>query len=263
MIFLPILCYHQVSDAAEAERNPRFRVRADLFAAHMGYLKKSGYRCLSLREAFAALRTSGANRRKTVVLTFDDGYQDFYDRAYPVLRQYGFSATIFPVVDSIGKNSGWDHCLGNPLMGWETIDDLHRCGIEFGSHSMTHPFLTKIPVEAARQELVRSKQVLEDRLGTRVCSFAYPYGDKNPATERLVEEAGYSYACSTVHGNVHDWRELLRLKRVFMSGSTSMPRFRRRLSRLYEVRCRLHNLRRKFGRRRDSDDSAIARDHGA
>lgn len=254
MIFLPILCYHQISNPTEAERNPRYRVPANLFAAHMGYLYGAGYRCLSLREAFAAPRTGGANRRKTVVLTFDDGYQDFYDQAYPILRQYEFSATIFLVVDSIGKNSGWENCLGNPLMGWEAIDDLSRRGIEFGSHSMTHPFLTRIPLEAARVELIRSKQILEDRLGTTVCSFAYPYGDQSRPIERLVEEAEYRYACSTIHGNVHAWRELFSLKRVLINAFTSLPRFRRRLSRFYDLRCRLHRLRREFGRRRRRDD---------
>lgn len=248
MLLLPILCYHHVGVPREAEGHRRLWISRERFAAQMAYLSQAGYRCVTLRDALAYLRDGREAPPRTVVLTFDDGYHDFYQAAYPILSQYGFPATVFVVIRAVGRVSRWGEGPEALLMSWQEIQELHREGMEFGSHSLSHPRLTRIPLDAAEQELRKSRQVLEEQLGMAVHSFAYPYGDCDPSLERLVEETGYSLACSIVRGNLHAPHDRFRLKRVPVDEFTSMARFRRRLSPLYDYTCRLHRWWQKVRR---------------
>ncbi len=255
MPLLPILCYHHVGVSRDVGGHRRLWVSRERFGAQMAYLRQAGYRCLTLRDAWAYLRDGREAPPRTVVLTFDDGYRDFYQEAYPILSQYGFPATVFVVVQAVGGVSRWDEGPEAPLMSWQEIRELYREGMELGSHSMSHPRLTRIPLGAAKQELQKSRQLLEEQLAGAVESFAYPYGDCGPALEELVEETGYRLACSMVRGNLHTSHDLFRLKRVPVDEFTSLARFRRRLLPLYDYTCRLRRwwqrVRRSQGKQRD------------
>lgn len=244
MILLPILCYHEIGghDAARGQR--RSVVPRELFVEQMAYLRRAGYRCVTLGEARNYLQGE-RRRRRVVVLTFDDGTADFYGQAYPVLKQHGFSATVFVVAQAVGGISRWSGSSGAPLMSWREIQELARQGIEIGSHALTHSSVTRLPLDIAREEVRKSRRIIQGRLGTAVHSFCYPYGDFDPQVEMLVTEAGYNLACSTVRGNLHTRKDLFHLKRILVNRFTSIARLRRRLSPLYDLRCRLHRLRSK------------------
>jgi peptidoglycan/xylan/chitin deacetylase (PgdA/CDA1 family) len=205
----------------------------------MSYLRENDYQCVSLSGAAECLTLDRPAARRAVVLTFDDGYRDFIEEAYPILRQYGFGATVFIVTQAVGGLSRWAGNPEFPLMNWVEIRELHHAGIEFGSHSLTHPRLTRISLAAAEQEIRNSRDALEDRLGIKAQSFAYPYGGWSPAVEKLAEQAGYGLACSMLPGNLQKPRRRFRLKRIPVSESVSMPQFKRTLSPMFDYTSRL------------------------
>jgi peptidoglycan/xylan/chitin deacetylase (PgdA/CDA1 family) len=225
----------------------------------MAYLAREGYRCIALRDSRSALAHETKVLPKTLVLTFDDGYDNFYREAFPILHRFGFNASVFVVTQEIGGKSRWDRGSETSLMGWSEICELHRAGVEFGSHTLSHPRLSSVAHVAAMRELADSKAILEGKLGSAVTSLAYPYGDCNPAIEELARQAGYGLACSTIRGNLHSRQDLLRLKRVPIDELTTPRRFQHRLSPLYEYQCRYlrfsRRLRKLFSRHTERDKS--------
>ena len=237
-MLLPILCYHHVGVPARGDGHRHLWLSRARFEAQMSYLAERGYHCLSLRDAGDYLKLRHKVPARTVALTFDDGYQDFYGEAYPLLRQYGFGATVFVVAEAVGGVSRWAGNPEFPLLGWEEIRRLNREGIEFGSHSLTHPRLTRIASRSAERELRGSREILENQLGTAICSFAYPYGAWDTKVEKLVRDAGYTFACSMLQGNLHGARQRYHLKRVAVDESTPIAQFPRMLSPLYDYTAR-------------------------
>jgi peptidoglycan/xylan/chitin deacetylase (PgdA/CDA1 family) len=142
------------------------------------------------------------------MLTFDDGYRDFAEDAWPLLERHGFRATLFVVTDAAGDASRWDASHGRPadLLGWDEIEELHGRGLHVGSHTASHPWLTGLSNADAVRELLRSRTALEDRLGTAVSSIAYPYGDVDGALARLAGACGYTlgFTCEARHAELTD-----------------------------------------------------------
>lgn len=188
----PILYYHRVAPGV----HPGVGVEPSEFSRQMSLLKRLGYEGISLRDV------KGENGdRKTVVITFDDGYLDNFQHAGPILQENGFRATIFCVSKKTGGLSDWTTdpvWSGLPLMDKGHLRELHRLGFEIGSHSRTHPDLSRLPVSEAREEIEGSRRDLEDLLGTSVETFCYPYGAFSEATIELVRGAGYRYARSVL-----------------------------------------------------------------
>jgi peptidoglycan/xylan/chitin deacetylase (PgdA/CDA1 family) len=212
----------------------------------MDYLFHAGYRCLALRDLLPFFQAGARTPPRTVVLTFDDGYDNFYREAYPILAEHSFSATVFVVTGEVGGMSRWDAGFESRLLDWSQIRELNQLGIEFGSHTVTHPRLTHLALKAARQELEDSRGMLEQQLGTSVSSFAYPYGDWNVSVQQLVEETQYFLGCSIIRGNLHAPQDRFHLKRVPVDEWTTASRFRRRLSRTYDYTSRLQRLNRRL-----------------
>ena len=135
---------------------------------------------ISLGEALSPACREKKDKKPWVVLTFDDGYEDFYTDAFPVLSEYGYTSLLYLVPGRIGSGEvfWWDRDIGeSALMSWEQLDNLKKSGlVEFGSHSMSHPDFDRINRDDARQELLQSKKVLEGRLSMPVRHFAYPRG---------------------------------------------------------------------------------------
>jgi peptidoglycan/xylan/chitin deacetylase (PgdA/CDA1 family) len=134
---------------------------------------------------------------REIALTFDDGYVDTYAKAFPLLQQHGFSATIFLVLNRVGRRRDWG--LGPPvdLMGWDHVEEMARCGFSFQSHTCSHPDLTELSAVALRQELADSKAKLEDKVQREVRYLAYPYGRYNDRVLDGAREAGYAAAYGT------------------------------------------------------------------
>jgi len=206
---VPVLVYHRVYEGADrALEQMRIHLTVDRFRAQIGWLKRHGYQAVSLDEAVRAAEGSPVPGKR-VAITFDDGFEDTFTHALPVLRAAGFTATVFLVANHIGGVNQWDVDAGLPparLLDATMIRAMQREGIAFGSHGAAHRKLTLLD-EAVRAEEIRgSRERLEDFLGTAVQHFSYPYLAANPSIEAEVQAAGYRSACG---GDRGDYRPFL------------------------------------------------------
>jgi peptidoglycan/xylan/chitin deacetylase (PgdA/CDA1 family) len=204
--------YHRIADVPEQQDRHRLAVSPEEFARQMGYLHRAGYSCLPLSEV---VRGSSAKQRRgsrCFALTFDDGYADFYTSAYPILHRYGFTATIFLVAERVGLRSDWEgqkDGAAADLLSWKEIRQLARWGIGFGSHTLTHPRLTRLNAQEADHEIADSKALIEEQLGRRIDLFSYPFGASNARLQEIVSENGYAAAFGVDRGRYgcfHQWR---------------------------------------------------------
>jgi peptidoglycan/xylan/chitin deacetylase (PgdA/CDA1 family) len=148
---------------------------------------------------FAGGKISGRLKESDIALTFDDGWLDFYQNAFPILRKYRFSATIFVVTNYIGKNSAWDYQKKRHL-DWRQIQELSDSGIEFGSHSASHRDLRNLNDRELDNELAGSKAILEDKLGLPIRYLSYPFGRYNNKVIECAAKTGYQNAYAMVSG---------------------------------------------------------------
>jgi len=228
-----ILYYHSIS-----ETPIRSSVSPEAFAGQIEFLVRRGYRLLSLSDAIARLRSGNGRSAPMAVITLDDGFQDNYENAMPVLTRYGVPATVFLTVAYIGTDRlptlTRTDFMPQPL-DWSEVKEMRMQGIEFGSHTLTHPMLSRVPADVARREIAESKRALEDRLGSRVELFCYPRGDFNGDVKRMVREAGYRAACSTLPG-VNDRRtDVFELKRTYISRRDSIDEFGKKMAGAYDL----------------------------
>jgi peptidoglycan/xylan/chitin deacetylase (PgdA/CDA1 family) len=194
--------YHQVGPFPEPASHRASYCHIRRFEAQMAYLHRLSYRVIGLGEAMAGLFQRGPLRGRSVVLTFDDGYQNFFEYALPVLARYGFPASVFVVSDRAGGTASW--LEGSPaetrLMDAATLRKLSRHGVEVGAHSRTHPRLSRLGAAELADEVLNSKSALEDLLGQEVRYFCYPYGDYSPEVREVVRSADYSGALTCIRG---------------------------------------------------------------
>ena len=213
----PVLMYHKVG-AEVADPTDRFlNITAASFLQQMRALTRLGYRARPFRDIVEAVTRGQTLPRKTFAITFDDGYRCISDVAAPLLAEFGYAATVFVVSDCVGKINAWDAGTGHArceLMDWPHLLALQSAGWEIGGHTRSHPHLATLSDAEAQAEILESKQATEAKLGTRVRTFCYPYGDFNPATPLLVAEAGFEGACTTRSGLAHTGREPFLLPRV-------------------------------------------------
>jgi peptidoglycan/xylan/chitin deacetylase (PgdA/CDA1 family) len=153
---------------------------------------------------------------KTAVITFDDGYVSFYTRAWPILKEHDFPATVY-VITSFSERQDY--------LNWDQVKLLNSAGIEIGSHSQTHPELGKMTPGNATREIKESKKVLEDNLGVGVNSFCYPCGSFNEFTPTAVKDAGYKSAVTTENRKAAPKDDLYRLPRVRVSRNITINYF--------------------------------------
>ena len=172
---VPILMYHSITDEDESNTHAYYRTKTSpaVFRAQLKWLHDSGYTTCSLAQALQQLQTQTEAADKLVVITFDDGYRDIYQQAFPLLNQYGFSATVFLPTAYIGQHPV--SFKGRECLTWAEVRELNHRGILFGSHTVNHPQLRELSVSAVREEIANSKKTIEEQLGCAVDSFAYPY----------------------------------------------------------------------------------------
>jgi peptidoglycan/xylan/chitin deacetylase (PgdA/CDA1 family) len=206
-----ILTYHSLDESGSV-----LSVSPRVFAAQMRTLHQLGARVVGLSELRQALAGARPPER-LVALTFDDGFRNFYECGFPILQQYGFTATVFVVTDYCGKTNGWPGQPASverrPLLEWRQIAEMSQAGIAFGCHTCTHPDLRRITEREAEEELDRSRRLLEDVLGRTIESFAYPYGFYNAAVRRLAQ-ARFALACSAWLGFADARSDPLALERL-------------------------------------------------
>lgn len=202
-----ILTYHSLDETGSV-----ISVRPDVFRAQMQFLAESHTPVVGLDEIQGV---PGA-----VAITFDDGFHNFYEHAFPLLLQYGFPATVFVIPGYSGKRNNWPSqpSIGIPclnLMDWEQLGEISQKGISLGAHTMTHPPMTQITQQQLESELWHSRSEIEKRTGSVVSAFSYPYGDFNEAVCRHTGQH-FRIACTTTLDYVTPVSDRLTLPRLDM-----------------------------------------------
>jgi peptidoglycan/xylan/chitin deacetylase (PgdA/CDA1 family) len=203
---MPILLYHHITEDSAPANLGRQAVPVSQFKREMRYLYDHHYRCLPLNDI---LNDTPIQWNKTFVLTFDDGYEDFLTRAYPVLHAFGFTATVFLTTDEIKEGTERKRDAHDSRLTWGEIKGLCRRGISFGSHTCSHPHLPQLPSEDIWHELTASKACLETQLAQQVDLLAYPYGESSQTIQQMARAAGYHAALGVItgrHGRYNLWR---------------------------------------------------------
>jgi peptidoglycan/xylan/chitin deacetylase (PgdA/CDA1 family) len=211
--FIPVLAYHSF-DPVRFPKN-KLAIKPRLFRCQMERIRSGGYRGIPIAECARRKWVAGFFE-KAVALTFDDGYLDNYQAAFPVLCELKLPGTFFVTSGMVGEKG---------FMTWEMLTDMSRVsGIEIGSHGLFHKPLADLPESEARRSVFDSKKAIEDRLGRPVKAFSYPSGSFNDRVVELVREAGYEYACAASH--VHDRRYVgnpFLIRRIKISSSSEAP----------------------------------------
>jgi peptidoglycan/xylan/chitin deacetylase (PgdA/CDA1 family)/GT2 family glycosyltransferase/ubiquinone/menaquinone biosynthesis C-methylase UbiE len=222
---IPVLMYHRIADDGPEALAP-YRTSPAEFEAQLRLLRRHGYYCLSSAELYDHLLTRRPVPGRPILITFDDAYQDFADNAFPILERNNMTAEVFVVTGKVGQTSDWDKKHGvAPLMDWPEIERLSAAGIRFGSHMASHSPAPNLSSDALLDEAMRSKLVLEQRLGYPVTSIAMPYGIFDPRVRQALEVCGYTVAFSTDDGLVKFDDPHLRLPRLEIYGGLPIDDF--------------------------------------
>ena len=214
---VPILMYHRINvvTSSTPAATRRLTVHPTVFARQMRWLKRNGYHTITQRRLFDALMCGRPLPSRPILITFDDGYRDTLFRASPVLARLGMKATAYVITSRISNGDV-------SFLGWRHLRQLEGRGVEIGSHTVSHRQLPSLSNSAALAELVRSRRVLERRLGHRVPWLAYPIGAFDSRIERLARRAGYVLAVTTQHGTRQSARHPLALPRLRILDSTGV-----------------------------------------
>lgn len=245
---LVILMYHSISDDLELGCAPYYRVctTPKLFADQMQWLAELGCSVVTMSEALRVLRKEPLTQiqnppdggRTYVVITFDDGFRDFYATAYPILLRHNFLATMYLPTSFIRNER--QSFKSRDCLTWNEVRELHRAGIEFGSHTVTHPRLVQLQWPAIERELVDSRAVIEQEIGAPIRSFAYPYAYPQAEAEftrrihRLLEASGYESSVTTMVGTASLPFDRLALPRLPVNSADDRPLFIAKLSGCYD-----------------------------
>jgi peptidoglycan/xylan/chitin deacetylase (PgdA/CDA1 family) len=223
IVRVPILMYHYI----RINSNPLDKVGADLsvtpeqFALQMGLLARNGFHSISVDDLVAAIMDGGPLPHRPVVLTFDDGYEDFYTAAYPVLKQYGLGATSFIITGKVGRKG---------YLTWDQMRLMQAGGlVNFQSHTVDHVAVDRLSFVQAQHELVDSKAALDRQLGRNIDIFCYPSGRYNSTVEALLSRYGYIAGVGTKPGIIHNVADLEALTRIRIRGADALRDFAKKL----------------------------------
>ena len=288
---LPILMYHSISEDAEPGVHPYYRVctSPQRFREQMQWLKDNGCRGVTLSTGLARFNSRHAStpapnadsisarkpgkegRREAghdhespitphasrptphVAITFDDGFLDFYTNAAPILREFGFQATMFLPTGLIGGSNGFKN---RDCMNWKQVEELHGLGCEFGSHTVNHPELVRLSWDEIANELGGAKSEIENRLGAPVKAFAYPYAfpqarrDFVDQFKELLMADGYENCVTTQIGRYRPGDDLLQIKRLPVNSLDDSALFQAKLIGAYDWLADLQGLSKALRRLR-------------
>lgn len=204
-----ILMYHHIN-----YKHSKLAVRPEIFEEQIKFLLGRGYRFIKLSDAFktfASSATSSSPYDKTLVLTFDDGYRDFYLNAYPILKKYNVPASFYVINQDIERP-------GNVTM--EMIKSLHQEGlVEIGAHTVNHLPLGKLKPETTFYQMAKSKELLERELNAKIETIIYPFGSFNASVKRQAQQIGFVGGASVYFGQRPSGRDLFAWRRVMITNS--------------------------------------------
>ena len=248
-----ILMYHNISDLPREKGIPYDNVPPELFRTHMEILASGPYNIISLGALAKAIETKQDIPPKTIAITFDDGYKNNYLNAFPILKDMGFCATFFLIVNAISKQQPFEHLLWDEAsrrhflrhpesrlpLNWKEAQKMVQCGMEIGSHGLTHRSIGYLEPEAARREIIESKEILEDAISSKVKCFSYPFGsvvykDYNVHTADILRDTGYEGACTTEIGAVAKGDPVYELRRIPVRETDNSAAFKQKIFGAYD-----------------------------
>lgn len=184
-----ILAYHRINPWYKKDA---LSVHPDIFEKQIEYLIEKGFKNVPINKH--------KQGEKNFVITFDDGFYDNYLYGFDIFKKFNLKPIIFLIAGFIGSNKIWPRYKNfekDRFLKWEEVEEMLKEGVEFGSHTLTHPDLTKIPEEKIREEIINSKKLIEDKTGREILYFCYPFGRFNQKVIEIVKEAGYKGAVIT------------------------------------------------------------------
>ena len=211
---IPVLNYHQINDVDEN----LLTVSTTEFETQMAWLEENGFHTITASELINFLEGKGSLPERPVLITFDDGYIDNYQCAFPILKKHNMKACIFLISEYVSLYPNY--------LTWEQLAEMQAAGIEFGSHTVDHNVLTELSPNSVNHELADSRDMLEKRLKRRVEVLAYPCGFTNEYIKSRVNATGYRAAFTVNLGNVHPDDDLYALNRVPIFGALPHTMFR-------------------------------------
>lgn len=204
----PIIVYHSVDESGSC-----ISIRPQDFEEQMRFIKEKGYKTLTASEFVNMLKRDIPMPDRSVILTFDDGFENNYSVAFPILKKFGLKATIFLTTDYISRKCTWDKksdIPDLPLLTWEMIKEMSESGIDFQSHTATHPHLPLLSDNEIRDELRRSRNIIKNKLGKDCNILCYPYAEFDKRVVYILKEEGYESAFA----GHPDYEDIYSIRRV-------------------------------------------------
>jgi len=208
---VPIIMYHRVDFTGGPPSNI---VNPEIFAWQMDFLKKNGYKVISLNQLVDAITKEKPLPRNSVVITFDDGYKDNYTYAFKEFKKHEFLATIFISTEQIGQDD---------YLSWAQMREMIGHKISIGSHLLDQAYLPGIPKEEQWRQITQSKNVLDNGLNQKNLYLSYPSGGFNEDIKKMARESGYKGACTTNRGYDRFNKDVYELKRIRLSNKDNSP----------------------------------------
>jgi len=216
---IPILMYHSVDDTFAPEYS-RWSVTRAKFSEQLEVLRKLDFNPVTVSELASVMRKGSQIPARTVAITFDDGLLDFKLNALPIMETFQFSSTLYVTTKYVGGTSLWLSDLNEgsrSMMDWSDIASLPGRNVEVGAHTHSHPQLDLLNLDLARGEIETSKRLLQDCIGKKVKTFAYPHGYSTRDVRELVKEAGFESACRVGNAQSHAQESVFALSRIIMT----------------------------------------------
>lgn len=221
MMSVPILMYHYIGNNPNSKDTTRnvLSVSPDKFEAEMNYLSQNGYTPISLDTLYGIFNKQTTAPSKPIVLTFDDGYIDFYTTAFPILRRFNFHAVSFIATGLVG---------GDYYMNWNQIKEIAQSGlVTFEAHTVTHPNLNSLSLANVLKQLQDSKNIVQSQTGYPVNFIAYPYGASNSSVQSVAQKVGFVGGLGTWFGKTSG--PSFNMPRIRITGQMSLKEFASRL----------------------------------
>lgn len=212
-IRVPILVYHSIRPyyLVEPRYIKEFDIEPDIFEKQLQYLRDDGYTVIPFDTLIYYFLNDAPLPSKPIVFTFDDGWENQYTYAFPLLKKYNDTATFFIYTNAIGHKH---------FLTWQQVKDLKAAGMTIGSHTKSHPYLIKIITkQKLMEEIADSKKIIEEHLGDKIDFFAYPFGHYNNQIINVVKEAGYQAARGIYKGTYHTKDELFTLRAILANNN--------------------------------------------